>query len=130
MANKFVTVMETVAKDAAKGLTEAVKYLPGAAQLVALIYPPSAPVDALVVSSVDLVQNAVVVVEQKYAASGVATGTGAQKLAEVLALAGPAVTALLSKAGIEADAAYIANLVNAVVAILNFQTVSAPAATA
>ena len=128
MANKFVSVMEAVAKDFAKGLTFAVKYLPAGAKLAALIFPASAAADAMVVSATDLIQNAVVVVEQKYAASGMATGTGEQKLAEVLTLTEAAVTALLTKAGITADATYVTNIVDAVVAILNVQTAPAEAA--
>jgi hypothetical protein len=68
-----------------------------------------------------LIQNAVLVVEQKYAASGIANGTGTQKLAEVVLLAGDAVTSLLSKAGINADSAYVQDLISAVVGILNVQ---------
>jgi hypothetical protein len=61
-------------------------------------------------------------VEQKYAASGAQSGTGAQKLAEVLLLTEQSVTALLAKAGITVDSTYIANVVSAVVAILNVQS--------
>ncbi len=64
--------------------------------------------------------------EQKYAASGVQDGTGAAKLAEVVTLAGDAVTALLAKAGIAASPDYVQSLVSAVVALLNVQP--APAA--
>jgi len=66
-------------------------------------------------------------VEQKYAASGVASGTGAQKLAEVLALTEQTVAALLAKAGIQADTSYLENIVSAVVAILNVQQAPAVA---
>jgi len=67
-------------------------------------------------------------VEQKYAAAGVQNGTGAQKLAEVVLLAGPAVTQLLTQADIPASTAYIQSLVSAVVAILNVQAMPATAA--
>ena len=60
-------------------------------------------------------------VEQKFAASGAQSGTGPQKLAEVLTLAESAVTSLLASAGITAGTNYITSLVNAVVAILNVQ---------
>ena len=73
-------------------------------------------------------QTAVVLVEQKYAAAGVQNGTGAQKLAEVLLLAGPVVTQLLTQAGIAVSESYLQNLVSAVVAILNVQAMPAPAA--
>ena len=41
--------------------------------------------------------------EQKYAAAGVQSGTGTQKLAEVMTLAGAAVTSLLTQAGVESQ---------------------------
>jgi hypothetical protein len=69
-----------------------------------------------------LIKTAVLLVEQKYAASGVQSGTGAQKLAEVMLLTEQSVTALLAKAGITADSSYIASVVSAVVAILNVQS--------
>lgn len=126
MANKFVGLLETLGKDFEKGLVEAVKYLPAVGSLVSLIFPASAATVTTVTDATTLIQNAVVAVEQKYAASGVQKGTGAQKLAEVLTLAQQAVASLLAQAGITADESYVANLVNAVVAILNVQ--SAPVA--
>jgi len=126
MANEFVTIMEAAAKDFEKGLTFAVKYLPAAGVLASLIFPVAAAPVAEVVSATDLIQNAVVLVEQKYAASGVQTGTGAQKLAEVLTLTNQAVPSLLKAANLPTTTSYITNVVNAVVAILNVQ--SAPAA--
>ena len=90
-------------------------------RLAALLFPSAAPVAREIADATTLIQNAVLLVEQKYAASGAQSGTGAQKLAEVLLLTEQAVTALLAKANIAADAAYIANLVSAVVAILNVQ---------
>jgi hypothetical protein len=77
-----------------------------------------------------LIQTAVLLVEQKYAASGAQSGTGAQKLAEVMLLTEQSVTALLAKAGITVDSAYIAKVVSAVVAILNVQGASAAATAA
>ena len=66
-------------------------------------------------------------VEQKYAASGIQSGTGTQKLAEVMTLAGAAVTTLLTQANIEVSTAYVQSLISAVVAILNVQTMPATA---
>ncbi len=123
----FVGVLEAVGKDFAKGLKWAVQYAVPVEKLVGLLFPSAAPAVTVLVNATTLIQNAVVVVEQKYAASGVQAGTGAQKLAEVLTLAGDAVTSLLASAGISATAAYVESLVSAVVAILNVQP--APAAT-
>jgi hypothetical protein len=72
-----------------------------------------------------LIQSAVLLVEQKFAAAGTQSGTGAQKLAEVMQLVEPIVTKLLTAAGITTSTAYIQSLVSAVVAILNVQTMPA-----
>jgi hypothetical protein len=90
---------------------------------VALLFPAAAPVATGIADATSLVQNAVLLVEQKYAAAGVQSGTGAQKLAEVMLLAEPVVAQLLTQAGIAASTSYIQSLVTAVVAILNVQTV-------
>ena len=74
-----------------------------------------------VANATSLIQTAVLLVEQKYAASGVQNGTGAQKLSEVMLLTEQSVTSLLSSAGITADASYLQNIVSAVVGILNVQ---------
>ena len=123
----FVGVLEAVGKDFAKGLKWAVQYALPVEKLTALLFPGAAPTVAVLANATTLIQNAVVLVEQKYAASGVQTGTGAAKLAEVTTLAGDAVTALLAKGGITATSDYVESLVSAVVAILNVQP--APAAT-
>jgi len=120
----FVGVLETIGKDFAKGLQFAVTYAVPVERLAALLFPASAPVLTAVSDATTLIQNAVMTVEQKYAAAGVQSGTGEQKLAEVLLLASTAVTGLLAKAGISASSDYISKLVSAVVAILNVQPVA------
>src|SRR5580698_1262554 len=117
----FTSVLETVGKGFAKGLRWAVEYSIPVEKLAALLFPSIAPVANEVADATSLIQTAVLLVEQKYAASGVQNGTGTQKLAEVLLLTEQSVTALLSKAGITADSTYIASLVSAVVGILNVQ---------
>jgi len=117
----FIGVLETIGKDFAKGLKFAVTYAVPVEKLVALLFPAAAPALAVVADATTLIQNAVLLVEQKFAAAGVQSGTGAQKLAEVLTLAESSVTSLLAEAGITASTSYVTNLVNAVVAILNVQ---------
>lgn len=124
----FLSVLKAIGKDFEKGLVFAVKYALPVETLVALLFPAATPVVTAAFSAVDLIQKAVLQVEQKYAASGASTGTGAQKLAEVLLLTEQAVTALLTQAGITADTAYITSLVNAVVALLNVQQSTIPTA--
>ena len=123
----FISVLEKIGKEFAKGLTFAVTYAVPVEKLVALLFPEAAPAATAVAAATTLIQNAVLMVEQKYAAAGVAKGTGTQKLAEVIQLSGDAVTSLLASAGIKADTAYIQKLVSAVVSILNVQGVQATA---
>jgi hypothetical protein len=126
----FVSVMETIGKGFAKGLKWAVEYAVPVEKLVGLLFPAAAPIVNEVADATSLIQTAVLLVEQKYAASGAQSGTGTQKLAEVMLLTEQSVTALLAKAGITVDTSYLQSLISAVVAILNVQgVVSAPAAT-
>jgi hypothetical protein len=124
----FVSVMETIGKGFAKGLKWAVEYAVPVERLVGLLFPVAAPIANEVADATSLIQTAVLLVEQKYAASGAQSGTGAQKLAEVMLLTEQSVAALLAKAGITADSSFIANVVSAVVAILNVQSGQSPAA--
>jgi hypothetical protein len=123
----FTSVLETVGKGFAKGLKWALEYAVPVEKLVGLLFPAAAPIANEVADATSLIQSAVLLVEQKYAASGVQNGTGAQKLSEVMLLTEQSVTALLAKAGITVDSTYVANVVSAVVAILNVQTGTAPA---
>ena len=126
----FVSVLETIGKGFAKGLKWAVEYAVPVERLVGLLFPAAAPIANELADATSLIQTAVLLVEQKYAASGAQSGTGTQKLAEVMLLTEQSVTALLAKAGITTDSTYIAKVVSAVVAILNVQGVSAAATAA
>jgi hypothetical protein len=126
----FTAVLQAVGQGFTKGLKWAVEYAVPVEKLAALLFPTAAPELVAVADATTLIQNAVMLVEQKYAASCQQSGTGAQKLAEVILLAGPAVTSLLAQAGITPSAPYLQNLVSAVVAILNVQNISAAPAKA
>lgn len=121
----FTGVLQTIGRDFEKGLAWAVKYAVPVERLVGLLFPAAGPAAAVVADATTLIQNAVLSVEQKYAAAGVQSGTGAQKLSEVVVLAGQAVTGLLMQAGIPPSTGYVSNLVSAVVAILNVQSMPA-----
>jgi hypothetical protein len=123
-----VSALEAVGKGFEKGLKWAVEYAIPVERLVGLLFPSAAPVANEVADATALIQNAVLLVEQKYAASGVENGTGPQKLAEVMLLTEQAVTGLLTKAGVRADSPFIESVVSAVVAILNVQQVQSPVA--
>ena len=118
----FLGVLEAIGKGFEKGLKWAITYAIPVEKLVALLFPAAAPVALGIADATSLIQNAVLLVEQKYAAAGVQSGSGAQKLADVMLLTEPVVTKLLSQAGIAASTAYIQSLVSAIVAILNVQT--------
>ncbi len=126
----FKSVLQVAGLDFAKGLKWAIEYAVPIERLAALLFPKAGPVVSEIADATTLIQNAVLLVEQKYAASGVQSGTGAQKLAEVLVLAGDAVLTLLNKAGITATTDYVSKLVSAVVAILNAQPMPETAASA
>lgn len=136
MSNKFVSILEAIGKDFEKGLLFVIRFLPPVESLAALLFPAAVAPLTVAEATAGLLQNAIVVVEQRYAASGVQTGTGQQKAAEVLALAGQAVTTLLADptaqkelaaAGITVNDAYIQNLVAAIVGFLNVQGVTGTA---
>lgn len=123
----FIKALEAIGKGFAKGLAWAVQFAVPGEKLVALLFPPAAGEMTILADATDLIQNAVIEVEQKYAATGVQSGTGAQKSAEVLTLVGPAVTSLLNQAGVpNASTAYIQSLISAVVGVLNVQMLPAP----
>jgi hypothetical protein len=127
-AEKALTVLEAVGKDFAKGLTVVVKYAPEGAALANAIFPASIAVTPEAVAAVNLLQNTILATEAKYAASGAATGTGAQKAAEVLAVSGPAAASLLTSAGAPASTTTrIGNIVTAIVGVMNVQTAVAAA---
>ena len=125
MASGFVSLLSKIGSFFKEGLVFVEKYMVPTASLVGLLFPAVAPEAAGVVTSVQLIQAAVTEIEQKYAASGSASGTGSQKLADVLQIVTPAVTELLTKEGVKnVNQAYIQSIVNAVVAVLNAQPVA------
>jgi len=125
MSITFTSVLEAIGKGFAKGLAWAISYAIPVEKLVGTLFPAAAPVATGLADATSLIQNAVLLVEQKYAAAGVQSGSGEQKLAEVMTLVSPVVMQLLSAAGVTASAAYVQNLINAVVVILNVQTMPA-----
>jgi hypothetical protein len=124
----FLSVLEAIGKGFEKGLKWAVAYAVPVEKLVALLFPQAAPTMIAVADATSLIQGAVLLVEQKYAASGAPSGSGPQKLAEVATLTGAAVTSLLQQAGISANEHYIEGLISAVVGVLNVQVMPEKAA--
>ncbi len=118
-AMSFMSVLKWIGHEVEVVLSDVVKYALPIERLVGLIFPPAEPVVQGVIDATTLIQNAVLLVEQKWSKSS--NASGAQKLADVLTLTESTVISLLAKAGVKADTAYVTNLVNAVVAILNIQ---------
>jgi hypothetical protein len=119
MSNKFVSILEAIGKDFQKGVLKVLPYAAGAGEAaVAAFAPALGPMFNSTVSAVALA-------EQKYAALGKQTGTGASKLADVVQLMGPVIAAGLADAGKANDTAAVQGYVSSVVTILN--TTQAPA---
>lgn len=125
----FTGVLEEIGKGFEKGLGWAVEYAVPVAHLVALLFPSVTAETTTIANATSLIQTAVLEVEQKFAAAGKQSGTGAQKLSEVLLMVQSVVQQLLQQAGTTAEPAYVTSLVNAVVAILNAQTATAQTST-
>jgi hypothetical protein len=121
----FKSVMDKIGHDCLVGLDDVEKYLPGVTTIAEDYFPASEAVLGPVNIALTLIQKTATAIEQKFATASAATGTGAQKAAEVLSIAGPAVTALLAAAKVKTPPAVPA-LIDAVVADLN--TKAAPAA--
>ncbi len=100
-------------------LTDIVKYVIPVASLVAVADPAAAPAVSAFTASVRLVQATAISVQQKWAVEG--TAANAQKLADVLEIVEQPVITMFAQAGLQVDTAYVTNLVNGVVAILNAQ---------
>ena len=118
----FTSVLSAIGKGFEKGLKWAITYAIPVEKLIATLFPAAAPVAIGLADATSLIQSAVLLVEQKFAAAGIQSGTGAQKLAEVMQLTEPIVARLLTDSGIATSTSYIQSLVSAVVAILNVQT--------
>jgi hypothetical protein len=71
--------------------------------------------------------NIVSTVEQKYAALGKQTGSGAAKLADALQIGEPAISQLLKLAGKASDTAAVTAYINSVVTVANTIPASTPA---
>jgi hypothetical protein len=115
----FKSIMVKIGEDIKVGFEDVVKYLPAAAGLASLIFPAEGVAIAAGETSIDLIQKAVVTVEQKFAATGTVTGTGIQKLAQVTSIVAPTVIQLLSTEKVPIDSTRVTAIVNAVVAVLN-----------
>ena len=118
-ASAFEGFLEKAGRFAGVALTEIIKYVIPVASIAEIADPEIAPAVQAFAASVKTVQAAVINVQQKW--SSFDSETNQQKLADVLAIVELPVTTMFAQAGVQVDAAYVTNLVNGVVAILNAQ---------
>jgi|ERR1035438_1826510 hypothetical protein len=111
----FKSFLQKVGEDFLKALPWLEK-----AGAVATIFDPA--LGTLFNSTLTIVST----VEQKYAALGKQSGTGAQKLADVIQIGEPIIAQGLKLAGKSSSTADVTNYINAVVAVAN--SVPAPPA--
>lgn len=114
------TFLQKVGADFKKGLDFVLPYAEGAGSVAVQLFAPSlGPMFNQTVA-------AVVTAEQNAAAIGKQNGTGAQKLASVVSIAGELIKQGLSDAGLANDETAVQNYISSVVQILN--AAPAPAA--
>ena len=100
-------------------LSDIVKYAIPLASIAAVADPSVAPEATAFAASLKLVQATVLSAQQRWVAEG--SASNAQKLADVLETVETPIVTMFAQAGVEVDTAYVTNLVNGVVAILNAQ---------
>lgn len=115
----FESFLKKAGRIAGVVLTDVVKCAIPVASVVMIVDPEAAPAVEAFVASVKLVQTAVISVQQKWATEG--SEANAQKFADVLAIVEQPVILMFEQAGIQVNLAYVTNLVDGVVAILNAQ---------
>ena len=115
----FEGFLKTAGQVAGVVLSEIVKFVVPMAQVVAVADAAAAPALAAFTTSLQLVQTAIVSAQQRWAGEG--STANAQKLADVLETVQQPVILLFAQVGLSVDTAYVTNLINGVVAILNAQ---------
>ncbi len=109
----FISVLKAIGHGFKKGLDFVLPWAEGAGRVAVGLFAPS--LGPLYNSTV----MAVALAEQKYVALGQQSGSGAQKLADVLQLMEPVIAAGLADAGKEHDQAAVIAYINSVVTVLN-----------
>lgn len=109
----FISVLKKIGADFKKGLDFILPWAAGAGEVAVGLFAPA--LGPLFNSTV----AAVVLAEQKAAALGKQTGTGVQKLADVLQIMEPVIAEALKDAGKPNDTAAVTNYINSVVQVLN-----------
>jgi hypothetical protein len=119
MAKKFVTFLEAIGHDFKVGLQKLDPFMRKAVAIAQAAEPEIAALDPAIGVIFTTVVSTISTIEQKFAAMGAQSGTGAQKLAEATTILQPLVTQAFTAAGKAADAATVQNYISAVVNFLN-----------
>ena len=106
-------------------LGDLVRYAIPLASLAIAADPAAAPAASVFSAALKLVQTTVLAAQQKWNSEGSAANS--QKLADVLTIVEDPVISMFASVGVKVDSAYVTNLVNGVVAILNAQPSTLPA---
>ena len=109
----FISVLKKIGQEFKKGLEAILPYAATMGETAISVFAPA--LGPMFNSTV----SAVVLAEQKFAALGKQSGTGAQKLADVLQLMEPVIAQGLADAGKPNDTAAVTSYINSVVTVLN-----------
>lgn len=113
MSNKFVSILETAAKNFNADLKKILPWLATTGEAAVAVFAPAAS------PMFNATVGAVLTAEQNAAAVGQSKGTGPQKLSAVVGIVGNLVKQGLADAGQTNDEAAVTKYVNSVVTILN-----------
>lgn len=108
----FESFLKTVGKDFKKGLDAVLPFLSAGAGALSVVNPAYGALAQTTLATI-------ISVEQKFAASGAGSGSGAQKLADAVTILEPAVKNLFAQYGYTIDTTHVQNYVNAAVSLLN-----------
>ncbi len=100
-------------------LADVVKFVVPVMQAAVLVDPAAAAAMQAFTTSLQLVQATVIATQQRWAAEGSAAHD--KKLADVLTVVEQPIVQMFQQVGLQVDTAYVVDLVNGVVAILNAQ---------
>ena len=109
----FISVLDKIGHDFKVTLDKVLPWAAGAGSVAVSIFDPA--IAPLFQATLGVVSQT----EQKFAAMGQQTGTGAQKLSDVITIMGPLIQQGFIAAGQDSTPAAVEKFVNAAVAILN-----------
>jgi hypothetical protein len=113
MGDRFIGWLEKTGHDIESASVRSLPYIATAGEATVTLFLPSAA------PAINSTINTIIATEQKYTALGRQTGSGEEKLADVIGITGPAIEKLLQTAGKPNTSADVANVVNSLVTIMN-----------